>query len=274
MTGIDAIPSPGPGRSYQQAGRESQRRRALLGDVIRSEWVKLASTPSLLWPVIVMGLAVPVLSVVVAATGSIQPDDTILGGSLTGAAIGQVIAGAVGALTVTGEHASGTIRTTLVAMPRRTVVFTAKAVVVAAATVPTALAAGTAAFLIGVAMLGGAGRVTGHPWPAVLGFALAIGFAGLLGLAIGSVLRHSAGAVAAVVGLVVVPSLFGPLFGGLQPWIVGASPSVTLQKLAQSSDAAPELVGSLGGWASLAVMAIYTAVALAAAGRIFDRRDV
>jgi ABC-type transport system involved in multi-copper enzyme maturation permease subunit len=34
------------------------------------------------------------------------------------------------------------------------------------------------------------------------------------------------------------------------------------------------LVGSLGGWASLAVMAIYTAVALAAAGRIFDRRDV
>ncbi|MEV7340986.1 hypothetical protein [Streptomyces sp. NPDC093544] len=43
-----------------------------------------------------------------------------------------------------------------------------------------------------------------------------------------------------------LPSLFGPIFGSLQRWIAGATPTAALEKLAQTSDANPERVGSLG----------------------------
>lgn len=69
------------------------------------------------------------------------------------------------------------------------------------------------------------------------------------------------------------PILVAPLLGGLQRWITGASPSGVLSKLAQSSDAVPQTVGTLGGWESLAVLAGCAGVALAGAAYVLDRRD-
>jgi hypothetical protein len=95
----------------------------------------------------------------------------------------------------------------------------------------------------------------------------------VLGLAVGTALRHSAGAVSAVVGVILVPSLFGPLFGDWQRWVGGASPTAALEKLSQTSDATVEAVGTLGGWPSLVVLIAYTLVAVVGSARLFATRD-
>jgi ABC-2 type transport system permease protein len=72
----------------------------------------------------------------------------------------------------------------------------------------------------------------------------------------------------------VVPSLLAPVFGDVQRWIAGASPMVALQKMTQTSDASPEVVGSLGAWPSLLLVVAYTAVTTVVAARVLRARDV
>jgi len=69
-----------------------------------------------------------------------------------------------------------------------------------------------------------------------------------------------------------VTGLLGPLLGGWQRWVAAASPVAALQKLAQSSDAAPDTVGRLGPWPSLWLVCGYALVALAGAAAVFRRR--
>ena len=261
-TGID-----GPGRGT------GGRRRAGLREAVAFEVAKLRATRSLIGTVVAAGVVLPVFAVIVALTDSLQPDDTILGASLTAAVFAQLLAGVFGALTLTGEYAQGTIRTTFLAQPRRRVVVTAKALVVAVALTGMGLVASGAAFLIGWAMLDRDAHPTGDPWPALAGVALTLAATGLLGLAVGAVVRRSAGAVAAVVGVLLVPSLVAPLAGDFQRWVAGAAPAAALEKLTQTSDATADTVGALGGWPSLLVVAAYTAGLLAVATRALQRRD-
>ncbi|MER6113601.1 hypothetical protein [Streptomyces hirsutus] len=60
------------------------------------------------------------------------------------------------------------------------------------------------------------------------------------------VARRSAGAVTAVIGLLLLPSLLGPLFGDARAWIAGISPTAALEGLTRTSDATAETAGSLG----------------------------
>jgi len=109
--------------------------------------------------------------------------------------------------------------------------------------------------------------------PALLGVAGSFSVAGLLGLAIGALVRHTAGAVTTVIAVILLPDLLAPLFGDAQRWIAGISPTAVLQKLSQSSDATAETVGSLGPWPSLWLVCGHTAAALLAAGWLLRRRD-
>jgi ABC-2 type transport system permease protein len=226
-----------------------------------------------LWTLVAAGLILPVMSVFVAATGSLQDDDTILGGSLTGAVLAQMISAVFGALVMSGEYATGMIRTTLTAAPRRVAVLGAKAVTVAAVLFVVTLPASALAFLLGTQLLDGDKYATGEPLPALVGIALAMAMSGLLGLALGTILRHSAGAVAAVAGVILLPALFGPLFGSFQRWIGGAAPSGALEKLTQTSDASHETVGALGPWPSLTVVLAYVVLVLAGSAWLLRSRD-
>jgi ABC-2 type transport system permease protein len=212
-------------------------------------------------------------AVFVGATHSLQPDDTVLGGSLTGITLAQLLAAASGVLTITREHAAGTIRATLAATPRRGTVLAAKLVVTVATTFVTGLVAAVAAHGIGLAMLSGEGYAQGRPWPALLGVAACLAVTAALGLAVGTVVRHSAGAVTAMIGVILLPGVIGPLFGDLQRWVGGASPMAALQKLTQSSDAVPGELGALAAWPSLGLVASATAGALLLAAVMLARRD-
>ncbi|MEU8560222.1 ABC transporter permease subunit [Streptomyces cyaneofuscatus] len=179
--------------------------------------------------------------------------------------VAQMLAAVVGALVVSGEYSSGTIRTTFAAVPRRSTVFAAKATLVAAVMYVLALLSCSAAYLVGDAMLPDGRYAQGDPLPALFGIAASFAVAAVLGLAVGTLVRHSAGAVTTVIGVLLLPSLFGPLFGNAERWIAGLSPTAALEKLTQTSDATADTVGSLGPWPSLfLVTACTTALALAA----------
>lgn len=244
-----------------------------LRHVVASELTKVVSTRSTRWTVGAMFATAPVLAVIVAATGSLQPDDTVLGASLTGAVLSQVLAGVFGALVLTSEYRTGSIAPTLTAVPHRARLFTAKAVVTAVVIAATSLPSVTVAHLLGRAMLDDEGYAPGEPWPALFGVAASITLVALLGLVAAALLRHTAGTVLVVVGVLLVPSMFGPLLGRYQRWLGGASPTGVLEKLTQTSDASPETVGSLGGFASLGIAAALAVAVGLVAGLWFERRD-
>jgi ABC-2 type transport system permease protein len=235
---------------------------------LRFEWTKFRTARSTILTAAALAVSFPLLALIVSATESLQPDDTILGASLLGGAVlAQMTAAALGALVVTSEFRTDMIRTTLTACPRPLVVVAAKATVVAGVVFTVTLPAAVAAFGIGRLMLDADMYALGDPFPALVGVVLAITALGVLGVAIGAVIRQSAGAMAAVVAVVLVPGFVAPLLGSVERWVGGASLNGVLQKLTQSSDATPETVGSLGAWPSLAVVAAYTtgAVLLAVA---------
>ncbi|OSC76658.1 ABC transporter permease [Streptomyces sp. BF-3] len=238
------------------------------------EWIKFRSVRSTVWTTVATAV-LPVLGAVfVATTGSLQSDDTVLGGSLTLSVVAQMLAAVVGALVVTGEYSSGTIRTTFAARPRRATVLAAKAALVAGVMYVLALASCTLAYLVGDALLPEGRYAQGDPLPALFGIAASFAVAAVLGLAVGTLVRHSAGAVTTVIGLLLLPSLFGPLFGDAERWIAGLSPTAALEKLTQTSDAAADAVGSLGPWPSLLLVAAYTTVLMLGALVLLRRRDV
>ncbi|MFI8091050.1 ABC transporter permease [Streptomyces sp. NPDC086080] len=240
-------------------------------EALAFEWTKFAGLRSTVWTATAVALVTVVGAVFVGLTDSLQEDDTVLGGSLTLSVVALMTAGVVGALTMCGEYSSGTIATTLAAVPRRGRVLAAKATLVAGSLFVLGLASCTAAYLLGDAILDGT-HTQGEPLPALFGIAALFSVVGLLGLAIGTYLRHAVGAVIGVIAVLLLPSLFGPLFGDFQRWVAGATPTAALEKLTQTSDATAETVGSLGAWPSLALVIGYTALALAGAAAVLRRR--
>jgi ABC-2 type transport system permease protein len=246
-----------------------------LDSVVSSEWTKFRSVRSTPTLAVVLTAVYPLFALLVAATGSLQPDDTILGASLLGGAMAaQVLAAALGAHLITNEFRTGSMQSTLLACPRRLTVLAAKAAIVAGVVAAATLIGGFAAFGIGMAVLDGDTYASGELVPAMFGVVGAMASIAVLGMAIGTMVRHPAGAVATVVGVVLLPGLLAPLLGGAERWVGGASLNGVLQKLVQSSDATPETVGSLGAWPSLLVVAGYTTAAVTLALWSLRRRDL
>ena len=85
--------------------------RAGFTQAVHSEWTKLRSLRSAMWTLAAMAGGILGIAVFVGATGSLQPDDTVLGGSLTGAGFGLLVGASFGVLMMAREYAAGTIRT-------------------------------------------------------------------------------------------------------------------------------------------------------------------
>jgi ABC-2 type transport system permease protein len=248
-------------------------RAAEFNDVLTAEWTKFRSLRSMVWTLAAVAAIVPVFAVFVGLTGSLQPDDTILGGSLTGSVAALMVAGAFGVLVMTSEYGSNMIHSTFAASPKRSTVLAAKATLVAGVLFVTAIVSCFISYQIGTLLLSSDTYATGELMPALLGIGLCFSATGMLGLAVGVLLRNSAGAISAVIGFMLLPSLVGPLFGDFQRWLTGATPTSTLERLTQTSDATPEVVGSIGAWGGLAVLFAYSLAALLVAALRLNRRD-
>jgi ABC-2 type transport system permease protein len=248
-------------------------RRAGLPQALASEWIKICTVRSTLWTVATMVATIVGTAVLVAATNSLHPDDTVLGGSLGNAVLGQVAAGTLGVLVVCGEYSSGTIRATFAAYPKRLTILAAKTLLVAAVVAVVAFTAAVCAYLAATLLLSGQGHPPSDPMPALLGIAISHAAVAILGVALGTALRHTAAGTTAVTGILLLPTLLGPLLGTGQRWIAGASPAAALQKLAQTADASPDTLGSLGAWPNLWLVCAYSAAAWAASAWLLHTRD-
>jgi ABC-2 type transport system permease protein len=250
--------------------------------VVRSEWTKLRSLPSTAWSLLAavvlivgFGALYCVLRVTrppsnPAALAAFDPAAV----SLTGVQLAQLAVGVLGVLVFAGEYATGTIRVSLAAVPRRLPVLWGKAIVFALTTLGLCVPATVAAFLVGQSVLA-AERLDvslGDPGMvrAVLGSALYLAAVGLLGLGLGALLRSTAGAVAVLFGL-----LFGPqLLAGLMPaaWSDRVYPYLPVPAGVAVTSVRPD-PASLAPWTGFGLFCLYVAVVLALAAWQLRRRD-
>jgi ABC-2 type transport system permease protein len=193
------------------------------GHAVSSEWVKFRTLRSTMWTlgatfVVLVGLA----ALVAGTMGSPDagPDfsnaDIATTPLVAGTQFGQLVLAVLGVLTITGEYSTGMIRSTFSAVPARIPALVAKAVVVVVASfVVAALSTLVAAAIVTPIF-------SGKPYAldlgnqdilrVVIGMPLYLAATGLLALAFGILIRSSAGAIFAVIGLVLV---IGPILANI-----------------------------------------------------------
>jgi len=248
-------------------------------EAARMEWIKLRSLRSTWW------LVAAALGAMVAAGAGVgfgyrghtptASMDQIVDNSLGGAVLAQLFVGALGVMVVTGEYSSGTIRSTLAAVPRRGVVLAAKAAVQGATAAVVGLVASLAGFVAGQLAIAGtaippASLGDGEILRAVLLTGVYLGAIGLIGVGIGAVVRHTGGAVGTLFGLLFVPMIMGAMFG--QGGIAVAR-FVPLLMLLNSIAVRTPVPGTLPAWGSTLVMCLYAAVAVGLGAAVLRRRD-
>jgi ABC-type transport system involved in multi-copper enzyme maturation permease subunit len=195
--------------------------------------------------------------------------------SLGGLHLSQIAVGLLGVLAITSEYGTGMIRATLTAVPQRRLLLAAKALVLTVVTLATMTAASLGAYLAFQAFLPASDPMhTTLAAPgvlrAVIGAGLYLTVLALLGFGLGAVLRSSAGATAALLGILFVPTLLAALLpqswqdtvGGYLPMNAGDA-IYSLRHQAHT----------LYPWAGLGVFCLYAAAALAAAFILITRRD-
>jgi len=233
----------------------------------------------------------------VSGTGDIAP--MVTGATGNGVTIAQTLIGTfaglvgivvVAAMFMTAEYRRGLIRTTLAAAPHRGRVLAAKAAVIGAVTFLTGLVSSAVVVVFGQRTLRASGvylfPVTAFTEVRVIaGTAAVLALAAMLALALGTVLRRSAGAVTAAIVVIVLPYMFcvaAPVLPlGVQDWVLRLTPAAafavqaTLPQYHQVTDIYAAQAGyfPLAPWAGLAVLAAWTAAALALALFLLRRRD-
>lgn len=194
--------------------------------------------------------------------------------SLGGLSIAQLAFGVLGVLAISSEHATGLVRTTYAAIPRRRAVLGAKGFIVAAVTLATGEAVAFTAYFIGQHVLSAKNLNAALSEPAVLrsvfDAGLYLALVALLGLGLGSIIRHTAGAIAA---LFVVAFLIPQVIHAMpDPWDIRIG-RFMLQLAGQQMCAMHRAPGFLSPGLSLIVCLAYPAAVLAAAAFIVTRRD-
>ena len=275
-TGADA---PLTRTAAADRGAPGPREEVSLPRVVRSEWTKLRGLRAPVWLLVLTGLGIVLLGTMMAIGTLVAgvPADVsevgALGGALTGISTVELLVAAVGALAVTSEYSSGTIRSTLAVVPRRLPVLVAKAVIVAGSVLTVALVSVVVAFTATRGILGGQGLSLPFTAPGVLraliGAALYLTVVALLGAGAGWLLRSTVGALAAVVGLLYVL----PVVGILLPDGVARVVVPLLPGNAGAAVMEPEPAGMLPPWAGIAVFAGYAVLLLVAAALVLRRRD-
>jgi ABC-2 type transport system permease protein len=241
----------------------------------RMEWVKLRSLRSTWWTLAVTIAAAAAIAVAVGVNTEDAAGD-LTNNALAGISVGLLLTGILGVLTATNEHTSGTIRSTLAAIPNRPLVLAAKAAVLGAVALAAGEAAAFVSFLAGRAALPGGIAGPGLGQPGVLR-AVVLGGAGycligLLGLGLGAVVRHTPVAIGLLVGGVYVVA---QLVAGLAPVLMPYLPIAVVANSLTAVEPGTAIgdVRFLSPWAGLGVLTLYAAAALGAGAWLLAERD-
>jgi ABC-2 type transport system permease protein len=257
-----------------------RRAKVTQSRVAVSEWVKLRSLRSTIWTLtasvaMILGIGMLVCTIALQDLNSGRG----LGGSpamlsLYGVYLAQLAYGVLGVLLATGEYTTGQVRSTLAAVPRRLPVLWAKLGVFGGVALVTASAAVAVSMLAGQAILSGKTAGGSLADPAVLrattGAALYLTVAGLLGMALGFVIRSTAGGLSVLFGVLLVLPVLGSEVPGhtireIDPYLPSQA-GMAVWQLQHSATA-------LAPWTGFSLFAGYTALMVAAAAVTLMRRD-
>jgi ABC-2 type transport system permease protein len=275
------------GLSRQQAVPALGVRDGIAG-TLRSELTKIRSVRSTYWTLIVLVLAGVAWAIAncageAAHWAQTAPQDQAefdpTQASVVGLALlGQLIIVVLGSLAITSEYSTGMIRTSLAVMPRRGVLYAAKAAVLTAVTLVISLITSFAAFFIGQVLLRSTRDTASLSQPgvlrAVLLSALYVTVSGLFAFAFGAIVRSTAGAITVVFGLLfLLPQLVKALpsawYADLVRWLPGGD-VVTAVTSTRTINTDLHLFSA---WGEFAVFGGYTIAALAIGTLLFSRRD-
>ena len=258
---------------------------------LHAEWTKARTIRSSGWLLVGVTTLTLGLGAMVAASarfdgcaspgGECDVDSTRI--ALSGVYVGQVAAVLFGVLVVSSEYATGTIRTTLTAVPRRWLTVVAKAVVVAGPVFLTAVLAVAGSLLVARTVLPANGFTPAHGYPALslgdsatlracVGTVLYLCLIALLGLGVALIVRNAGAAIATALSLLFVFPIVGTLVTEprWREWLTEWAPmSAGLAVQAtRGLDTMP-----LGPWQGLAVLGVYAGAALAVGGILLEVRD-
>ncbi|MFJ9541968.1 ABC transporter permease subunit [Streptomyces sp. NPDC101225] len=206
--GLQAV----PGAPYPTYTSPIPVTRTHLGNAISSEWTKIRSVRSTMWTLGVFVLLVVGIGLLTASLVAANESEAGLAGEnplsfgVFGLLLGSMCVITLGVLTTASEYGTGMIRTTMTACPSRPRVLAAKAIVFFAVAFSVTFVSALLVALADVAMLDGAREPSGSEWlKGTLGISLYVALLGLLSLVVGSIIRHSAGAITIMIGLVLAP---------------------------------------------------------------------
>lgn len=211
-------------RAPRRARHVARGERIRFVDLLRSEWIKLASVPTTwlsLGGIFAAGVGGAVfLGLMLEATGvpSVPSlEETMMDVTMAMTIIGQIVAGIVGVICVSSEYSAGTIQSALLATPTRLRVLSAKAVLMFSVLTATGLVTVLTAWGVTYPMyaefgleapIAGYGVAT-----SLLGSAAYLGFCAVFGLGLGTLVRSATtGAI-----LVFFATLLGPVLSSLIP---------------------------------------------------------
>jgi ABC-2 type transport system permease protein len=252
-------------------------------DALRSEWIKVRTVPSTVWTLIVaavLGVGLGALISAVAAhhylssPASVRAfwDPTSI--SAAGLALAQLAIGVLGSMVITSEYSTREIGVSLAAVPRRTRFLAAKAVVVVVLSFVAVDVMALAAFFIGQVLISGHAPTASIGQPHVLRALLGCGIYGasvaLLGLALGTLLRSAAGAIAVLVAVIyVLPGIAAALPASVEHTVEKFWPTQAGQQLT-TVVRAPR---TLPPWSGIGIMCLFVGVLLTAAFLVLNHRD-
>jgi ABC-type transport system involved in multi-copper enzyme maturation permease subunit len=255
--------------------------RVTLAGALRSEFTKIRSVRSTYWTLLAMFVVVVGFGALASAGAAHGPHGPYFDPSrqsLAGLYIGQLIIGVLGVLVISSEYSTGMIRTTLTTNPHRGVMIAAKGIVFTVVALVTSLVTAFAAFFLGQALMSSdhISTTIGSPnvLRAVIGGALFLTACGVLAFGLGLLIRHSAGGIGAVVGLLfVVTILVNFLPQSWQNHVDKWIPALAGGQLWMTTPNPPGNTPMYGPWPSFAILCGYAAIAVAAAVILFRRRD-
>ncbi|RMI32764.1 ABC transporter permease subunit [Nocardia stercoris] len=254
--------------------------------LMRAEWTKIRSVRSTVWSLVLLVAVTWGSTALFVGLGAANWDHTdradqakiladptgmILG---SGSLLGQLTMCVLGALVITTEYSSGTIVGSLLAVPQRRSMLAAKAVVFGLLTLLVGVMVSFGSFFIGEALFAHIAPVSlGDPgvFRAVVGGGLYLAMVGLFAMAIGAVVRHTAAAIAGVIGFVLVLAPMAQMLpGSLGKHVHAYLPTEAGRTIAQVVPAPGDL---LTPWQGFGVFTLWTAVLLALATVLIERRD-
>lgn len=254
--------------------------------VLRSEWIKFTSLRSTIWTIAVTLVLMVGFSLLMAwgmSFASEAPEGQgppVAEGSVMGASavvisygIAQIVVAVWGVLVISGEYSTGQIRSTLTAVPTRLPVLAAKALLMAVASFIVG-ALGVALSVLATAPILSSNDMAidladSATLEMLLGVPLYLTGITLFALGIGALVRHSAGGIAVVLGLIIVLPILTTIPLDFIETIAPYFPSAAGERIVMG-----EMDGAvLTPWQGFGVFMIYVVAALAAAGVLLRRRD-